>query len=171
MTTQRTRGIAIVAIAFLAMLSIALLPRTQAQTTSPAATAKATDATKPSGANEHDLAIVRNPYTGKADAIAEGEDLFSAKACSGCHGAAGKGGMCPPLVNDAWVYGSDDTTLFNLIKLGSVQLRAKGYTRGDREKIAGDMPPFGGIVSDEEAWQLIAYIRSKYAGDPKLRNW
>lgn len=121
--------------------------------------------------NEHGLARIHNPYAGDSAAIAAGADLFDDKACSSCHGSEGGGGMCPPLVNDRWVYGSDDTTLFNLIKLGSVGLRAKGYTRGSEEKVAGDMPPLASMVSDDEAWKLIAYVRSKYAGDPAKRNW
>jgi hypothetical protein len=79
--------------------------------------------------------------------------------------------MCPSLVDDAWVYGSDDATLFDLIKLGSSGLAAKGRVRSGREKKVGDMPPLGAVVSDEEAWKLIAYVRSKYAGDPALRTW
>lgn len=127
--------------------------------------------TAPAAANAHGLPVQKNPYTGQAEAIAQGKDLFISRACSSCHGAGGAGGMCPPLVNDAWVYGSDDTTLFNLIKLGSSGLQAKGYARSGREKAAGDMPPLAGVVSDEEAWKLIAYVRSKYAGDPALRDW
>ena len=118
-----------------------------------------------------DLRAVRNPYTGDADAIAQGEQLFAAKACSSCHGATAAGAMCPSLVNDTWVYGSDDTTLFNLIRLGSSGLQARGRTRIGHEPQVGDMPPFSSVVSDDEAWKLIAYVRSKYTGDPALRNW
>lgn len=132
------------------------------------------DADKPAaagGKNEHGLDIVKNPYTDNAEAIAKGKDLFVSKACSGCHGAGGGGGMCPPVINDTWVYGSDDTTLFNLVKLGSTALQAKGYTRVGQEKVVGDMPPFEGMVTDDELWKLIAYVRSKYAGDPSAKNW
>ena len=156
-------------VAFLAVL-VACLPYAgpaQAQGANGAASTMADTRAR----NAHGFAIVANPYTGNAAAIAEGADLFADKACSGCHGPAGGGGMCPPVVNDAWAYGSDDTTLFNLIKLGSVALQAKGYARGAAEKIAGDMPPFGGMLSDDETWKLIAWIRSKYAGDPAKRNW
>ncbi len=120
---------------------------------------------------KHDHAYFTNPYTGDAVAIAQGQELFEAKSCSGCHGAEGAGGMCPSLVNDSWVYASDDTTLFNLIKRGSIGLRATGYTRGNQERVAGDMPPLGSLVSDEEVWKLIAWVRSKYSGDAALRNW
>lgn len=142
----------------------------------PADKPAASAATKPAtvsadGKNEHGLDILKNPYTGNAEVIAQGKELFVSKACSGCHGAGGGGGMCPPVVNDTWVYGSDDTTLFNLVKLGSSGLQAKGYTRVGHENVVGDMPPFAGVVTDDELWKLIAYVRSKYAGDPSLRNW
>jgi mono/diheme cytochrome c family protein len=140
-------------------------PKTDAK---PAATAAAAPA---GGKNEHGLTIVKNPNTGDAAAIAAGKELFVSKACSGCHGAGGGGGMCPPVINDTWVYGSDDTTLFNLIKLGSSGLQALGYTRVGHENVVGDMPPFAGVVTEEEEWKLIAYVRSKYGGDPSLKNW
>jgi mono/diheme cytochrome c family protein len=119
------------------------------------------------GNNEHGLPLLRNPLVGNAAAIEAGRDLFVAKACSGCHGANGGGGMCPSLLNEAWVYGDDDTTLYNLIRRGSVDLRAHGYVRGATERNAGDMPPLGGAVSEDEAWKLLAYVRSWHpAGIP-----
>lgn len=137
----------------------------------PAAAGAKGGAAPAAGENQFGLKIVKNPYTGDAAAIAQGKDLFVSYACSGCHGAGGGGGMCPPVINDIWVYGGDDTTLFNLIKLGSVGLRAKGYTRVGHENVIGDMPPFAGVLTDEQEWKLIAYVRSKYAGDPSLKNW
>ncbi len=133
--------------------------------------AKAGATTPTAGQNEHGLTIVKNPDTGNDAAIAAGKELFVSKACSGCHGAGGGGGMCPPVINDTWVYGSDDTTLFNLVKLGSTGLQAKGYTRIGHENVVGDMPPFAGVVTEEEEWKLLAYVRSKYGGDPSLKNW
>lgn len=135
----------------------------------PAADAKG-DVAK-GGVNAHGLEIIKNPYTGDEKAIAEGKELFVSKACSGCHGAGGGGGMCPPVINDTWVYGADDTTLFNLVKLGSTGLQAKGYSRIGHENVVGDMPAFDGVVTADEEWKLIAYIRSKYAGDPAEKSW
>ncbi|MEP7044596.1 MAG: c-type cytochrome [Dokdonella sp.] len=116
-----------------------------------------------SGKNEHGLPTVSNPYLGKPDAIAQGKDLYSSKACSGCHGAGGGGGMGPPVINSIWIYGDDDTTLFNLIKLGSTELRAKGYTRTGTEAVVGDMPGFGSNLSDDEILKILAFIHSKAA--------
>jgi mono/diheme cytochrome c family protein len=127
--------------------------------------AGAADAPSDAGSGTHGLPTVTNPYLGKADAIAQGKDLFASKACSGCHGAGGGGGMGPPVINSVWIYGSDETTLFNLIKLGSVGLRAKGYTRTGTESVVGDMPGFAGNVSDDEVLKMLAFIRSKADGN------
>ncbi len=113
------------------------------------------------GKNEHGLPTVTNPYLGKADAIAQGKELFVSKSCSCCHGAGGGGGMGPPVINSVWIYGDDDTTLLNLIKLGSVDLRAKGYTRTGTESVVGDMPGFGSQISDDEILKMLAFIHSK----------
>ena len=145
--------------------------RKSAAAAKPAATGNAAATPGSGGKNEHGLDIVKNPYSGDASAIAQGKELFASMACSGCHGAGGGGGMCPPVINDTWVYGSDDTTLFNLVKLGSTGLQATGYTRVGHENVVGDMPPFAGVLSEDQEWKLIAYVRSRYAGDPSLRNW
>ncbi len=71
-----------------------------------------------------------NPYRDtQADIVAQGEALFQRYTCSGCHGPAGGGALCPPVTNDIWVYGGDDDTLFRLIALGSAELQNQGYTR------------------------------------------
>ncbi|HTQ10697.1 MAG TPA: c-type cytochrome, partial [Fimbriimonadaceae bacterium] len=102
----------------------------------------------------------------------EGRKLFLSYSCNGCHGGNGGGGMCPPLSNETWVYGSDDDTLFRLVALGSDQLQAAGYYRIGMENVIGPMPPFGELVkSDDELWKIIAFVRSIYNGDPKRRNW
>lgn len=115
--------------------------------------------------------IARNPYLRDAAAVAEGGELFDANACSSCHGANAQGGVCPSLVNAAWVYGSDDATLFDLIQRGSVAMLASGHVRGTNEKSSGNMPPFAGMLNDADTWKVIAWIRSKYIGNPALRNW
>lgn len=113
--------------------------------------------------NAHGLPELRNPLDGGATAIAAGAELYATRACLGCHGRELTGGMCPSLVNDVWVYGGDDTTLFHLVRDGSVALRAHGYARAGHEPQTGDMPPFGGALDDTQIWQLIAYIRSRHA--------
>jgi cytochrome c(L) len=98
-----------------------------------------------------------NPYTGNAEAIQEGRILFLQNGCSACHGAGGGGGMGPALLDDEWKFGSDDLTLFKLIK-GEIPQQT--------------MPAaFGGVLKDDEIWKIIAFIRSLYQGDPNKINW
>ncbi len=141
----------------------------------------AADAAKPADAGAKPPDIVsatpkgqlKNPYNdSQADIVAEGEHLFLSYSCNGCHGGGGGGGMCPPLINDTWVYGGDDDTLFRLVTLGSDELQKAGYTRKGHENVVGPMPPFGTIVkSGDELWKIIAFIRSKYSpnADPKYK--
>ncbi len=85
---------------------------------------------------------LKNPYSDDNTAITEeGHQLFMNYSCSGCHGGTGGGGMCPPLINDVWVYNGDDDTLFRLVTLGSVALQAKGYARRGRENVVAPMLP------------------------------
>ena len=98
-----------------------------------------------------------NPYIGNAEAIQEGRPLFLQNGCSACHGAGGGGGMCPALLDDEWKFGSDDLTLFKLIK-GEIPQQT--------------MPAaFGSVLKDDEIWKIIAFIRSLYHGDPNKINW
>lgn len=112
---------------------------------------------------------LKNPLSITPEIIAEGKELYQAKTCGACHGGNGSGIHCPSLVNDAWIYGEDDDTLFRLVALGSEAMVSAGYPRGDKEKHAGPMPSFGEMISDEqELWKIIAFIRSlKLGGSDK----
>jgi mono/diheme cytochrome c family protein len=112
-----------------------------------------------------------NPYKDtQTDIVAQGETLFRAYGCSGCHGGSAGGGMCPALTNDIWVYGGDDDTLFRLVALGSVELQKAGYSRTGRENVVGPMPPFGGIIKNaDDLWKIFAFVRSHYSGDPDYK--
>jgi mono/diheme cytochrome c family protein len=116
---------------------------------------------------------LKNPYKdSQADIVAKGQELFLSYGCSGCHGGGGGGGMCPPLVNDIWVYGGDDDTLFRLVALGSDGLQKLGYVRKGHENVVGPMPTFGGIIKNaDDLWRIIAFIRSKYSpkADPAYK--
>ncbi|HEY7490424.1 MAG TPA: c-type cytochrome [Candidatus Tectomicrobia bacterium] len=98
-----------------------------------------------------------NPYTGNAEAIQQGKALYLRMGCSGCHGAGGGGGMGPALLDDEWKFGSDDATLFKLIK-GEIPQQTMPAT-------------FKDVLKDEEIWQIIAFVRSLYRGDPGKIDW
>jgi len=114
---------------------------------------------------------LHNPYKDtQADIVAQGKQHFFAYGCNGCHGGGGGGGMCPPLINDVWVYNGDDDTIFRLVTLGSIELQKHGYTRQGAENVVGPMPPFGGIIKNaDDLWKIFAFVRSKYDGDPAYK--
>ncbi|XTQ94965.1 c-type cytochrome [Xanthomonas sacchari] len=92
--------------------------------------------------------------------VAEGKALFNSAGCTACHGGTGGGGMCPPLTNDIWVYGSDDDTLRTLITEGTAGMTAHGKTRIGHEKVVGQMPPFGPVLKPGDTEKLLAFIHS-----------
>lgn len=105
-------------------------------------------------------ATAHDPDAADAAAIAAGKALYATKSCAGCHGPAGGGGMCPSLLDEAWIYGDEDAVLVDLIRHGSAGMRSRGHARLAGDNGRGDMPALGAIVSDEEARRILAWIRS-----------
>ncbi len=97
-----------------------------------------------------------NPFAGDPDAVKDGRRLFMSNGCSGCHGLGGGGGMGKPILDDEWIFGSDDETLYKLIK-GQIPQQT--------------MPRTFAVLPDEQVWKLLSYVRSLYKGDPALINW
>jgi cytochrome c(L) len=96
-----------------------------------------------------------NPYTGKAEAITEGQQLYKKFNCYGCHGMQGGGGMGPNLTDETWQTGDgSDLNILQQIRDGK-----------------GTMPPYKTLLNDDQAWKVIAFVRSLYKGDPKKANW
>jgi len=114
-----------------------------------------TASTPPAFAQQNGSAPMKNPYTGNAAAIAEGKELYKKMNCYGCHGMQGGGGMGPSLIDEAWKAGDgSDLNLLDQIRNGK-----------------GQMPPYKTMVSEDQAWKLVAFIRSLYKGDPKKISW
>lgn len=95
--------------------------------------------------------------------VRKGRELYQEK-CALCHGAHGEGWdwtkkvAKPPVpVPDLATVAPErsDQFLFDVVKGGG---EAVGMTRF--------MPPFGFQLSDQEVWDLVAYIRS-LAGKPR----
>jgi cytochrome c peroxidase len=97
-----------------------------------------------------------NPFAGDPEAVKDGRRLFQSYGCPGCHGLMGGGGMGKPILDDTWIFGSDDETLYHLIK-GQIPQQT--------------MPKTFANIPDEHVWKLLAYVRSLYKGDPSLINW
>ncbi len=69
--------------------------------------------------------------------------------CVGCHGMGG-GGMGPPLIDDEWRYGAEMEDIVRTILDGRPQ----------------GMPAFRGRITETQAWQLAAFVRSLGAHTP-----
>ncbi len=96
-----------------------------------------------------------NPYTGNPAAIGEGEELYKLLNCYSCHGLRGGGGMGPDLTDEQWKEGTgDDTRVMDQVMTG-------------RNK----MPGYDGVITEEEAWKVIAYVRTLYKGAPATIEW
>ena len=85
----------------------------------------------------------QHPYDENAYAISNGKRLYVQMNCAGCHGLAGGGSIGPPLMDDKWIYGSDPSNIFSSI----VEGRPNG------------MPSWKGKLSNDQIWQLVAYVR------------
>ncbi|MCC4619154.1 cytochrome c [Xanthomonas cassavae CFBP 4642] len=92
--------------------------------------------------------------------VADGKRIYFSAGCNACHGGTGGGGMCPPLTNDVWVYGSDDDTLRALISEGTAAMITHGKTRIGHEKVVGQMPPFAPVLKPGDTEKLLAFIHS-----------
>lgn len=104
-----------------------------------------------------DRSLPGNPFAKSAAAVVEGRKIYLKNGCSGCHGMGGGGGMGKPLIDDEWKFGSDDQTLFKLIR-GEIPQQT--------------MPnAIGKNLTDDEVWKVLIYVRSVYAGDPSKVNW
>ncbi|MBB4125964.1 cytochrome c oxidase cbb3-type subunit 3 [Xanthomonas translucens] len=86
-------------------------------------------------------------YQDNAFHIGQGGRLFRSYNCNGCHGAGG-GAIGPALMDAQWRYGSS----IEQIHASIVDGRPNG------------MPAWRGKLTDEQAWQLAAYV-SALAGN------
>ena len=91
--------------------------------------------------------VINEPYgkqfPNNAQALSEGNQLYEAFNCVGCH-AHGGGGMAPPLIDNKWFYGEEPQNVYQSI----VEGRPNG------------MPSFRGRIPDNQVWELVAYVRS-----------
>jgi mono/diheme cytochrome c family protein/nitrate/TMAO reductase-like tetraheme cytochrome c subunit len=96
-----------------------------------------------------------NPFAGDPEAVKEGRKLWLFLGCSGCHGVMGGGGMGARVLDDTWRFGSDDPTLYKLIKGQIPEQTMVAYA----------------ALPDEQVWKALSYVRSLYKGDPALIDW
>ena len=98
---------------------------------------------------------LRNPFEGNRNAIATGARIFVAYNCIDCHGADGSGAMGPSFQDGRWRFGGSASEVFESIYQG----RPEG------------MPAWGGRISEEQIWMLVAYVRSLAGTDVTTENF
>lgn len=103
---------------------------------------------RPGGVPAQRGMVLRNPYAGNPAAAATGAKLFIAYNCLDCHGAEGSGAMGPSLADGRWHFGGTDAEVFESIYQG----RPDG------------MPAWGALISPDQVWMLVAYVRTLSAG-------
>jgi cytochrome c oxidase cbb3-type subunit 3 len=86
----------------------------------------------------------KSPYQNNAWGMGEGKRLYAAYNCAPCHGVNGGGAIGPPLIDDKWIYGAKPDQIYATISQG----RPDG------------MPSFGGHITTQQIWQLVAYVES-----------
>jgi cytochrome c oxidase cbb3-type subunit 3 len=93
----------------------------------------------------HATASTTGPDHFQRDAfdVAQGKRLFNWMNCTGCHSHGG-GGIGPALMDRDWLYGASLQDIYASIRDG----RPKG------------MPAWHGRMTDEEIWQVAAFVRS-----------
>ncbi|NIM93578.1 MAG: c-type cytochrome [Anaerolineales bacterium] len=98
-----------------------------------------------------------NPFTGDADAIAVGQELFLL-SCASCHGESGAG--------DGAAAETLDPKPANLADADMVSDLSDGYffwrisEGGIEEPFNSAMPPWGSTYDETQIWQLVSFIRS-----------
>lgn len=88
---------------------------------------------------------LENPFKEDAQSVAQGEQLFGAMNCDGCHGGGALGFVGPSLVDGRWRYGGGDGSLFRSIHSGRPQ----------------GMPAYGAILPEEAIWKIVTYLRAQ----------
>ena len=89
-------------------------------------------------------ATFENPYRGDRASAAQGEAIFGAMNCDGCHGGGATGWVGPSLADGRWRFGGSDGAIFQSIYYG----RPHG------------MPAYGGLLSSDVVWKLVTYLES-----------
>jgi cytochrome c oxidase cbb3-type subunit 3 len=82
-------------------------------------------------------------YLGNAYHVSQGKKWFAAFNCNGCHSNGG-GGSGPPLMDNKWIYGG----------------KIENIVQSIREGRPNGMPSWRGKITDEQIWELGAYVLS-----------
>jgi mono/diheme cytochrome c family protein len=111
---------------------------------------------------------ITSPNPNNPQAVALGQQVYAAR-CASCHGAKLEGQPnwqqdlptggrpAPPHDETGHTWHHNDQSLFTTVKYGGQATAPQGYK--------SNMPAFGGILSDEEIYAVLAYIKSTWSPD------
>jgi mono/diheme cytochrome c family protein len=134
MNVRRAAGMALSGIALAVALAVGAAPHDPKDWPVPAAAKK-----------------MKNPVARSDSAIAAGKALFE-ENCAKCHGDAGKGDG-----PDAMMYTPEPADLTDAHMMGMMTDGEIFYKISEGRK---PMPAFKKILSDEERWQLVHFVRT-----------
>jgi cytochrome c oxidase cbb3-type subunit 3 len=92
---------------------------------------------------EEQVTGIAAQYVNNAFHVSQGKKWFAAFNCNGCH-ANGGGGSGPPLMDDKWSYGG----------------KIENIVASIREGRPNGMPSWRGKITDDQIWELAAYVLS-----------
>ncbi|WP_298231318.1 c-type cytochrome, partial [uncultured Azohydromonas sp.] len=125
---------------------VAAAPASSAQAApAPAMRASMAQIDRSAAAASDATAAIATPagFEQNAYAVSQGKRWYRWFNCNGCH-AMGGGGSGPPLMDGEWRYGGSAAQIVATLRQG----RPNG------------MPSFEGRMTDQQLWQLAAYVRS-----------
>ncbi|MCP5008696.1 MAG: c-type cytochrome [Aestuariibacter sp.] len=102
-----------------------------------------------------------NPYANNSEAIAAGNQEYQTNSCNLCHGALLEGngyfspGLTPKAVN------LTDPALMNLPFITDAYLYWRISEGGAQPPFLSAMPAWRDLLSEDERWQLVSFIRSQ----------
>ena len=117
------------------------------------------------GGGWHDRVAAAEADPGDAAAVAVGARVYAA-SCAQCHGAHLEGQPdwrtrkpdgrlpAPPQDYHGHTWRHPDRELFNIVKNGVAAYAPPGYQT--------DMAGFAGVLSDQQIWAVLAYIKSTW---------
>ena len=132
-----------VAVAALALVACERPPAPSAAPAGPPAVRN--EAIVPAGGVAPPAATLGNPLACDRASVQQGEQIFAAMNCDGCHGIGATGWVGPSLVDGRWRYGGSDGDVFHSVYYG----RPRG------------MPAYGGTLSDQAIWKIVTYLRAQ----------
>ncbi len=114
------------------------------------------------GEHEHfeapdEFASLTNPFVGDAAAVEAGKVIY-ANNCAACHGATGQGDGPSAAALDPRPSNLADPTMMNSMTDSYLFWRIS--EGGVAAPFNSQMPPWKGVLSEEEIWQVITFVRT-----------